>query len=322
MSDRRPPGGRGVRWPAALLLVLPPVVAASQWASSTASQASAPAATASHYETGTNPTTLFAQGARAGLSGAQGLVILDFGRPGASGTTLGTVTLGDTFASFTAIAAAVEAYVDGYFLEAPSYLHLDVAIGTNNSCGSGQPCGDVVCGCSLEPPSYTAWGAALASTVESVRTWVTSLRDESGFTDVVSVVAGDDVEPAYDPGYWNTYDVLSGYAAAVGGYTPAMVDYGSSEPGFWSPTQLIQVANGFKPDVLVPQLYVPSFINDWTSVLSYAKSEGQAVTVFGILTQTSTGNTPSTSYTSMLEALGSITGQSSIQWASTIGSGG
>jgi hypothetical protein len=248
------------------------------------------------------------------------LVVLDFGRPGASGTTLGTVTLGATFAPFTAIAAAVESYVDGYFEQAPSYTHLDVAIGTNNSCGTGQPCGGIVCGCTLEPSSYTAWGAALASTVESVRTWETSLRDASGFTDVVSVVAGDDVEPAYDPGYWNTYDVLSGYAAAVGRYTPAMVDYGSSEPGFWSQTQLIQVANGFKPDVLVPQLYFPSFVGDWASVLSHANSEGQAVTVFGILTQTSGSNTTSTSYTSMLEALGPITGQSSIRWASTIGS--
>jgi hypothetical protein len=321
MSDRRPRSVRGVRWPAALLLVLPGVVAVSQWTSSTASQAGPPAATASRYETSANPTTLFAQGTAAGMGGAQGLVIVDFGRPGASGATLGTVTLGDTFASFTAITTAVEAYVDGYFLQAPRYLHLDVAVGTNNSCGSGQPCGGVVWGCSLEPPSYTAWGAALASTVEAVQAWVTSLRDESGFTDVVSVVAGDDVEPAYDPGYWNTYDLLSGYATAVGGYTPAIIDYSSSEPGFWSHTQLIQVANGFKPDVLVPQLYFPSFIDDWASVLSYAESEGQPVTVFGILTQTSAGNTPSSSYTSMLEALGPIIGQSSIRWASTIDSG-
>jgi hypothetical protein len=62
MSDRRPRSVPGVPWPAALLLVLPSVVAVSQWVSSTVSQASGPSVTVSHYEGGANLTTLFAQG--------------------------------------------------------------------------------------------------------------------------------------------------------------------------------------------------------------------------------------------------------------------
>jgi hypothetical protein len=34
----------------------------------------------------------------------------------------------------------------------------------------------------------------------------------------VTVVAGDDAEPAFDPGYENTYGLLARYADAVGGF--------------------------------------------------------------------------------------------------------
>jgi len=300
------------------------VVATGQLALGGTGQAGAatlPSTTTSQYETGANAATLFAQGAWAGQIGSQGLVILDFGRPAAQGSTLGTVTHSNTFASFAGIATAVESYIDGYFQQAPSNTHLYVAIGTNNSCGSGQPCGRVVCGCSLEPSSYSAWGAALASVVESVQAWSTTLKQRWSYTDTVTVVAGDDIEPAYDPGYLNTYNLLSGYAAAVGGYQPAMVDYGSSEPGYWTETQLLQVADGFKPNVVVPQLYYPSFVNEWASLVSFAKTRGQSVTIFGVLTDSTTGNSSATSYSSMLGALGPITGQSSIRWASSIGLG-
>ncbi|HVX22136.1 MAG TPA: hypothetical protein VHB02_12360 [Acidimicrobiales bacterium] len=320
--------GRGPagRWAGAVLLLCAATVAVGQLALATGSQAASPAvpmpaATTSQYETGAGAATLFAQGAWAGRSGAQGLVILDFGRPAAEGSTLGTVTHANAFASLSAVATAVESYIDGYFQEAPNNLHLYVAVGTNNSCGTGQPCGRITCGCSLEPTSYSAWGAALASTVESVQAWASTLKQRWSYTDTVTVVAGDDIEPAYDPGYLNTYNLLAGYAAAVGGYQPAMIDYGSSEPGYWTQTQLLQVANGFKPDVVVPQLYFPAFVDEWASLVSFAKTRGQAVTIFGVLTDSTTGNTTSASYASMLNALSPITGQSSIRWASTIGLG-
>jgi hypothetical protein len=100
-------------------------------------QTGTPTATASQYENDASPAALYAQGEAAGSAGAQGMVILDFGRPAAE-TTLGTITQDDTFASFPSIAAAVESYVAGYFRTAPAGLRLHVAIGTNDSCGTGQ----------------------------------------------------------------------------------------------------------------------------------------------------------------------------------------
>jgi hypothetical protein len=281
-------------------------------------QTGTPTATASQYENDASPAALYAQGEAAGSAGAQGMVILDFGRPAAE-TTLGTITQDDTFASFPSIAAAVESYVAGYFRTAPAALRLHVAIGTNDSCGTGQPCGSVVCGCAFEPPSFRTWGATLASTVESVQAWATRTKQQSSFTDTVTVVAGDDVEPAFDPGYLNTYNVLAGYAAEVGGYQPAMVDYGSAEPGYWTSAQLLQVADGFRPDVVFPEVYFPTHVTEWASLIGYAKAHGQNVTIFGVLTQAPDGQTSATSYASIERAIAPITGQSSIQWASNIG---
>ncbi len=57
-----------------------------------------------------------------------------------------------------------------------------------------------------------------------VRAQADVLKSRSGFTDTVTVLAGDDAEPAFDPTYQNTYDLMLGYADAVRGYQPAMID--------------------------------------------------------------------------------------------------
>jgi hypothetical protein len=279
-----------------------------------------PAATTSYYESGADPGVLAAQGAAAGLADAQGLVILDFGRPAVRGSVYGTVHFGGGFVSLGAIEAGVEAYVRAYFDTAPRYTQLAVAVGTNNSCGTGQPCGPVVCGCRDEPPSFWAWGARLGQAVARLAGWATALRAQSGFTDVVKVVAGDDAEPAYDPRYGNTYALLAGYATSVGGYQPAMVDYGSAEPGFWTEEQLYQVAYGFRPDTVFPQLYYSADLANWDALLGYARfRHGVAMTVSGVLTTSPVGNAPETAYAEMAGLVQALTGQSRLQWASNIG---
>lgn len=292
------------------LLAPPPVAHAAAAISSTT--------TSSHYESGVDPATLTAQGGAAGRSGAQGLVILDFGRPAVDGAVAGTMDFTGGFVSLGSIVAATTDFVAGYFAAAPPHLQLDVAIATNNSCGTGQPCGGVVCGCRFEPPSFTAWGAQLADTVEQAQSEATALRSRSGFTDVVSVVAGDDAEPAFDPGYQNTYDLMAGYAAAVGGFRPAMVDFGSAEVGFWSSDQLLQVADGFSPNLAVPEIYFGSQVAPWAALASYARSRGRDLTVFGVLTNYPNGASPQAGAASLLQALGPITGQTSIRWQSNI----
>jgi hypothetical protein len=290
--------------------------------SSTAAGATATptSTTASHYEASVDSATLFAQGRAAGLASAQGLVILDFGRPAVSGSVSGTMDFYGSFVSLVSIVAGTTSYIRGYFASAPPNLHLDVAIGTNNSCGTGQPCGGIVCGCKFEPPSFAAWGAQQAAAVEQAQSAANALRNRSGFTDVVTVVAGDDAEPAFDPGYQNTYDLLAGYANAVGGYQPSMIDFGSAEPGFWSNDQLLQIADGFRPNLAVPEIYFNSEASAWASLISYARTRGRTLTVFGVLTNAPNGNSSQVGYSSLLEAIQPITGQTAIRWPSNISS--
>jgi hypothetical protein len=288
--------------------------------SSTASYAAgAPPRTTSYYERSGNPLRLYRQGEDAGKAAAQGIVILDFGRPGYDGESYGTMGFGGPFIPFSSIAKGVDNYIRGYYRYAPSYTTLNVAVGTNNSCGTGQPCGETICGCPDEPPDFAAWGGQLAVTVMKVGAWATDLRALDGFTDNVRVVAADDAEPAYDPGYSNTYNLLEGYAGTVGGSFPAMVDYGSAEASYWTERQLLQVAYGFRPDVPMPQVYYPSEATDWAALLNYAKAlRGESISIFGVLTEGRGTNGPQAAYSDMLSALSKVTGQRSIPWLSMI----
>jgi hypothetical protein len=287
--------------------------------SSPTGTASAPPSTASYYEYGADPGVLAGQGEAAGKASSQGFVILDFGRPASDGSSDGTMDHGGHFVSLAAIENAVESYVQAYYTFSPPHTHLDVAVGTNNSCSTGQPCGAVTCGCRDEPPSFVTWGAHLASSVKRLETWTTNFKARSGYTDDVKVVAADDAEPAYDPGYRNTYDVLRGYADAVGGFQPALVDYGSAEPGFWSAEQLFQVAYGFRPDLPFPQIYYPSDVANWTSLIDYAQAQhGVAISIFGLLTDMPIGNSPQSAYEQITNAIRPLTGQAGIRWSSNI----
>lgn len=275
--------------------------------------------TTSHYEQNAKAGRLYLQGRYAGKAAAQGIVILDFGRPAFDGQNYGTIDFSDSFVSLAEITRAVEFYIMGYYRYAPSYTSLYVAIGTNNSCGTGQPCGTTICGCTDEPPDYKVWGSQFALMVEAVGRWSAMVKAEYGYTDQIQVVGGDDAEPAYDPGYTNTYDVLEGYSATVGGAVPAMVDYGSAEAHYWTEQQLFQVAYGFRPDVAMPEVYYQDNAAEWAALLSYAKDKlGRVMDIYGVLAGGPGTNSPAAAYTDMLQAASGITHQSSIPWLSTI----
>jgi hypothetical protein len=222
------------------------------------------------------------------------------------------------FVSMASIATSTLSYIKGYFATAPMYTHLDVAIGTNDSCGTGQPCGDGDCGCFNEPPDYAAWGGGLANVVTRVQSEASAVKARAGYTDTVTVMAGDDAEPAFDPAYRNTYQLLAGYADAVGGYEPAMVDYGSADPGYWSEAELLQVAYGFAPDVAVPEVYSGRQASEWAGLASYAARRGELLPFFGVLTLGRGGGASGAGYRSLLHAVQPITGQAEIQWLSAI----
>jgi hypothetical protein len=277
----------------------------------------AAAPTTSYYERSASAPALYLQGEAAGQAGTQGIVILDFGRPASDGTSDGTLGFAHSFVSFAAITKGVENYVMGYYNSAPANTTIDVAVGTNDSCGTYQPCGAIVCGCPDEPNNYISWGQEFAATVEQLGAWSSQFGSSNGYTDTVRVVAADDVEPAFDPGFNNTYDVMQGYAQAVGGSYPPMVDFGSADPGIWSEDQLLQVANGFSPNVAMPEIYNPAQVGEWTALVAYAKAHyGEIVTVFGVLTEAA-GSTQN-AVVQTLGAVSPITGQHNIQWASSI----
>lgn len=274
--------------------------------------------TTSYYETSASPSVLGNQGQVAGQSGTQGLVVLDFGRPASDGSSDGMLDFSRNVVSFADITSGVESYVMAYYNTAPANTRLDVVVGTSDSCGSHQPCGSVVCGCPHEPSSYITWGEELASSVEQLNAWSARVASSNGFTDTVHVWAGDDAEPAFDPGFDNTKYVMEGYAQAVGGSYPPMVDYGSADPGIWTNDQLLQIANGFSPNVAMPEMYTPSQVAEWASVLSYAKTQGKEVTLFGVMTVADSAEAPQNAAADTLAALAPVTGQGTIRWVSTI----
>jgi hypothetical protein len=285
---------------------------------SAASSTATAGATASYYEFDASPVTLAWQGSEAARTGATGLVVLDFGRPAFDGSSDGMINFSGSFVSFGAVQLAVESYLSAYTASAPRGRRLNVAVGTNNSCGTGQPCGQIICGCLDEPSDFGVWGAHLAATVMRLRSWTASLKAASRSVEV-KVVAGDDAEPSYDPGYTNTADVLGGYARAVGGFQPSMVDFGSAEPGYWTLDQVYQVAYGFKPDLPVPEVYFAADVADWVSVVAYAHTRYRvAMTIFGVLTNAQIGNTPESATGQMITAMRHLTGQKHIQWSSNI----
>ncbi len=299
------------------LVVIGPVPVAGAL---TTRPAVAPRGTVSRYERTASPRTLYAQGAAAGRTGAQGVVILDFGRPAAVHGVLGTMAFGGRFLPFSSIERGIERYLLGYLRTAPAYTTLDVALGTNDSCGTGQPCGATVCGCRNEPASFTVFGEQLAVDVLALDNWLDALKSLTGFTDVVHVVAADDAEPAFDPGFANTADLLAGYAATVGGSWPPMIDYGSAEPHYWSEAQLFEVAYGFAPDVPMPEIYYAFNAVEWADLLAYAEHRlGRAVRIQGVLTERAHAtNRPAAAYQQMLAAASGITGQQAIPWLSQI----
>jgi hypothetical protein len=274
-------------------------------------------ATSSYYEFDANPATLAGQGRAEATAGSQGgLAILDFGRPAFDGSSDGMIDFSGQFVSLSTVEVAVESYLRSYAASARRGSRLSVAVGTNNSCSTGQPCGSVICGCSDEPPDFVVWGAHFGASVRRLRSWATSMKSHSV---QIKVVAGDDAEPANDPGYSNTAGVLRGYADAVAGFQPSMVDYGSGEPGYWTLDQLYQVAYGFKPDLPFPEIYFASDVTDWTALAAYARTRYKVtMTVFGVLTDSPIGDSPQSASSQLLDGMRQLTGQSRVQWASNI----
>jgi hypothetical protein len=213
-----------------------------------------PDTTQSRYEFSDSPISLYAQGvadARADLVGA---TILDFGRPAQDANGVqSTLDFSSQVDPLGSVVNAVERYIDGFRHAASAASKLTVFLGTNNSCGTGQPCGGSTCGCKFEPTDFTAWGQAWGTAVAVINGYAVS--SASTGTAAVSVGGADDAEPGFDPGYTNTFNALTGYSAIT---KLPMADYGSLDGGpghsYWTPAQLAAVAGGFGSDTAFPEI--------------------------------------------------------------------
>ncbi len=181
-----------------------------------------PPPSSSRYMSTTDAATAYAQGKVDGQAGRRGATILDFGRPAMSGVTSGTLDFAGHFDSDAAILTAAERYADAYYDYSPSYTVMHLMLGSSNSCGTGQPCGGIVCGCGLQPTSFTGWGQAWGRTTTALESYLRA--KPSYYTTVMHGDAADDAEPGYDPAFTNTANLLAGYAASS---PRPLADYGS-----------------------------------------------------------------------------------------------
>jgi hypothetical protein len=280
-----------------------------------------PYTTTSIYEHSANATTLYNQGCAAGKIPANGVIILDFGRPAYRRHTYGSIDFSGHFLSNHAILNAMENFGHGYrhCIPAGRNPHVSIARGTNNSCSNQDP---RCCprGCPLQPPSFAKAGT----------NWALYTRDLAGYmrghhwSRWESTSAADDAEPAWDPAFTHTRDFLSAYANIVGS-TYAMWDYGSLESGYWSRSQEYAVAYGYAPDVPFPEIYYSGNASQWEALdLWSVENLGHPMKIWGVMTQYNAGHScgynSHQAYRAMLAQLRSnaSTYQSSIPYLSNI----
>jgi hypothetical protein len=269
-----------------------------------AAAAGPPPTTVSRYEPTADPATLRAQGASDGHGGLGGVAILDYGRPAqTAGGTMATEDFAGHVDPLPDVVAAAEAYADGYRHAAPPGASMLVLIGTNDSCGEGQPCGAQICGCANEPSSYLAWGRAWGGAVAQLGSYLSSTAAASAAS--ASGGGGYDAEPAYDPAFTNTFDVVAGYDEVT---TLPMVDFGSIDggpsDGFWTAEQMYLVAYGLRPDVAFPEIYHPGMAGQWADLLQWSAAHtGATMAIAGVLTESPDGYSPQQAYANLLAAV-------------------
>jgi hypothetical protein len=312
-----------IGWGAVVLIVVFPGRA---WATGSAAvHAEAhgryPFVTGSIYESTVDLSTLYAQGCGAGGASANGVVILDWGRP-AYDNTWGTIDFADNFEPNGAVLDATKAFARGYVdcLPNGSGARISLAMGTNNSCSNEDPRCCPRHRCRHEPPNFRKAGRFWAWQVNGLQAYLSA----NGLSRHVHASAADDAEPAWDPAFTATYDFLRGFADTYG-YAYTMWDFGSLDPGYWTRWKEWTVAYGLKPNIPFPEIYYPDNAVQWEQLDQWAVSHtGKPMRIYGVLSQWANGFdcgfTPRQGYRAMLAQLQSdpATYQASIRYLSDI----
>lgn len=236
-----------------------------------------PKATISLYESSLRPGVFRRQGCSAAQRGATGVVILDFGKPSYNGRTYGTILFSGAFAGNREITHAMGPYATGYVrcLPKSSNDHIQLARGTSNYHPS--------------VPSVYQAGRRWAREVMSLQR---SLRAAS-FDARVTAAAADDVEPAWDPSFWQTRDFYRGYADSRVGH--ALYNYGSLDGGIvsgvWNAHQAFYVTGGMRYARAIPEIYNQTMAQEWAALAQVAKKRyHRPVRFAGVMTERTSAN--------------------------------
>jgi len=231
--------------------------------------------TVSAYEQTTVRPVLWRQGCAAAGQGMNGVVVLDFGKPAYNGHTYGTILFSGRFASNHRITLAMLAYGQGYAHCLPdgSPLHVTLARGTSNY----HP---------AVPSAYAAGRKWARETTALGHYLYAENIDQHVWT-----AAADDAEPAWDPGFTQTYRFYQGYRSAGNGRT--LYDYGSLDGGvgtIWKAWQAYYVSGGMTYAQVLPEIYTRAQAREWATLARVVQVRYHGVVRFaGVLTQHTPG---------------------------------
>ncbi|MBV8480721.1 MAG: hypothetical protein JOY72_10515 [Actinobacteria bacterium] len=234
-------------------------------------------ATISLYESTTDAGVLRSQGCEAARRGAEGVVILDFGKPSYNGSTYGTILFSGRFAGNRSITQGMLGYARGYAgcLPKGSTDSISLARGTSNYHPS--------------VPSVYKAGRKWAREVMNLQR---SLRADKVDGHVTSAAA-DDVEPAWDPTFWRTRDFYQGYADSRVGHS--LYNYGSLDggivSGIWNAHQAFYVTTGMRYARAIPEIYNEVMAQEWAALAQVAKKRYHTALKFaGVMTERTSSN--------------------------------
>ena len=233
----------------------------------------------------TDVTTLYDEGCVQGRSGANVLVVLDFGMPAydSLASEYGTYTFAtnNPFASIAAITTGAQSYLDGFSSCRAGGAMLDLAVGTSNYPGSNNQAQGTV-----TFQHGAAWASMIATLVSYINT--------QGRGTFEAAYGADDIEPAWG---------LAQYARSwVTGYhqntSAPLVDYGSADncptsqsgscANGWTLADEYAVAFASGPGKPMPEIYDSGGVMaaQWYNISLYGYlTYGKAIAFGGVMTQ-------------------------------------
>ena len=247
--------------------------------------------TSSLYEATTDAHTMYVQGCRA-ASGAEGLIILDWGQPVYIGNgQYGTYDFGGHDDSDDAIFHAAANFALGVWACRTPITNIALALGESNYySGNALP---------LTNAAWYADGQQWGRLVNNLNSYVVS-----NHFNVLGIYGAGDLETG-----WQTFALTSNL---VNGYNSTSsipyFDFGDDAPGNWTNYQTWYIAYGAHDNLPLPEIYYNADATyDWQVLNVWSCTHmGGPMYIKGIMA-TIIGNTPAQAWAIMYKATASNT---------------